>query len=106
MARVALVFNLIRPEMFRDRPLDVIAELDSLPTIRALENALREHGHTVVQIEADENLSARLRDEKPEMVFNIAEGTRGESRESQVPALCEYYSVHRLRRADDRAVFG
>ncbi len=93
MARVALVYNLIHPEMLRDRPLDMIAELDSEPTIRALADALRAGNHQVVRIEADENVVARLRAEKPEIVFNIAEGERGESRESHIPAICEHLGI-------------
>jgi D-alanine--D-alanine ligase len=91
--RVALVFNLIRPDMLLGRPLDSVAELDTEPTIAALEAALREGGHEVVRMEADADLYPRLRSETPDIVFNIAEGVRGESRESQVPAICEFLGV-------------
>jgi D-alanine-D-alanine ligase-like ATP-grasp enzyme len=91
--RVALVFNLIRPEMLAGRPLDSVAELDTEPTIAAIEAALREGGHEVLRMEAAADLYPRLRDEQPDMVFNIAEGVRGESRESQVPAICEFLGI-------------
>ncbi len=93
MARVALVFNLVRPEMLRAGPLDLVAELDSMETIRALEIALREGGHAVVLAEADAQIAARLSAEKPDIVFNVAEGIRGESRESLVPAICEHLGI-------------
>jgi D-alanine-D-alanine ligase-like ATP-grasp enzyme len=93
MSRVALVFNLVRPEMVRGRPLDAVAELDTEPTIAAVETALHEGGHEVVRIEADAELYHELRTAKPDIVFNIAEGVRGESRESQVPAICEFLGI-------------
>jgi D-alanine-D-alanine ligase-like ATP-grasp enzyme len=93
MSKVALVFNLIRPEMLRGKPLDAVAELDTEPTIEAIEAALQEGGHEVVRIEADTELYDGLRKLAPDIVFNIAEGVRGESRESQVPAICEFLGI-------------
>jgi D-alanine-D-alanine ligase len=89
MARVALVFNLIRPAMLEGRPLDAVAELDTEETIAAIEHALAAGGHAVTRVEADEECYPRLRALRPDMVFNMAEGLRGESRESTVPAFCE-----------------
>ena len=40
-------------------------------------------------IEANEDAFERLRHERPQIVFNIAEGLRGELREAQIPALLE-----------------
>jgi D-alanine-D-alanine ligase len=89
MARVALVHNLIRPAMLRDGPLDCIAEYDSEDTISALSAALRTGGHEVIPVEADESIVERLKVVQPRVVFNVAEGIRGESRESHAPAVCE-----------------
>ena len=93
---VALVCNLIRPEMLRGKPLDMVAELDSEETVLAVEAALREGGHDVVRVEADVEVAGRLRALSPGIVFNISEGIShhdgvagGESRESIVPAVCE-----------------
>lgn len=89
MARVSLVYNLIRPAMLRDGPLDYIAEYDSEDTISALGAALQAGGHEVIPIEADESVVEKLKVVQPHVVFNVAEGIRGESRESHVPAICE-----------------
>ena len=96
MARVALVCNLIRPEMLRGARLDSVAELDSEETLLAVEAALREGGHEVRRVEADADVASRLRGAPVDVVFNIAEGVSGgrgvgggESRESLVPAVCE-----------------
>lgn len=93
MKKVGLVFNLVHPEMLHDRPFDMTAELDSEETIQALDDALRAGGHQVVRIEADENIYNNLRASGVDIVFNIAEGIRGESRESHVPAMCEHLGI-------------
>ena len=89
MAKTALVYNLIPPHMLQSGPLDRIAEYDSEETILALSNAIRAGGHQVVTLEADESIAEKLMSVRPQIVFNIAEGIRGESRESHVPAICE-----------------
>ncbi len=89
MARVALVYNLIRLAMLRDGPLDYIAEYDSEDTISALGAALQAGGHEVIPVEADESVVEKLKVVQPHVVFSVAEGIRGESRESHVPAICE-----------------
>lgn len=89
MVTVALVYNLIHPETLRHAPLDALAEYDDTTTIQAIHTALTSAGHHVIDIEADEAIAERLRSVRPDIVFNIAEGLRGESRESHVPAICE-----------------
>jgi D-alanine-D-alanine ligase len=89
MAKTALVYNLIHPHMLQSGPLDYIAEYDSEETILALSDAIRAGGHQVIPLEADESIAEKLMSVRPQIVFNIAEGIRGESRESHVPAICE-----------------
>lgn len=89
MVKVALVYNLIHLEQLGTSPLDVIAEYDNEETIAALRAALESGGHEVWPIEADETMMEQLRTRRPDIVFNIAEGLRGESREAHVPAICE-----------------
>ena len=93
MARVALVYNLIRPEMLQNRTIDLIAELDNESTVRAVEQALETGGHQVVRVEADREVYTNLRAAHADIVFNIAEGICGESRESLVPAMCEHLGM-------------
>jgi D-alanine-D-alanine ligase len=93
--KVALIYNLIRPESLEGARLDHTAELDSEETIKALEEALTLCGHTPVLLEATENIFDTLRARRREIdiVFNIAEGTHGESRESHIPCFLEMLGI-------------
>jgi D-alanine-D-alanine ligase len=69
-------------------PLDLLAECDSDETIQAVASALRAR-HDVAMIEADEEAYLRLREQRPDMVFNIAERLYGPNREAHIPVVCE-----------------
>jgi D-alanine-D-alanine ligase len=71
---------------------DEFAEWDSPATIAAVESALSRLGK-VVRLEANEEFPERLRQTRPDIVFNIAEGFRGVNREAHVPAICEFYGI-------------
>ncbi len=73
-------------------PDDEYAEWDSAETIDAVARALARYGE-VVRLEARDDFPLRLRAERPDIVFNIAEGLRGPNREAHVPAICEFYGV-------------
>src|SRR5204862_5687787 len=47
----------------------------------------------VSMIEADEDAYDKLRNDRPDIVFNIAEGLFGSSRESQIPAMLEMLQI-------------
>ncbi|MEN6634862.1 MAG: D-alanine--D-alanine ligase, partial [Clostridiaceae bacterium] len=72
---------------------DAQAEYDSMDTVLAIESAIRKLGHHTVLLEADESLPQRLLQEKPDLVFNIAEGRGGRGREAQVPALLNLFTI-------------
>jgi D-alanine-D-alanine ligase len=75
------------------RPIgDEFAEWDDPSTISAVEAALAGAGQ-VIRLEADESFPTRLRDSRPDIVFNIAEGLHGPSREAHVPAICEFFDI-------------
>lgn len=73
------------------------SELDfDLPeTIEGIKKTIESLGHAVTGLEADEqaleNLKAKRRE--IELVFNIAEGLRGDARESQIPLFCEMLGI-------------
>jgi D-alanine-D-alanine ligase len=71
---------------------DDYAEWDSEETIAAVERALSADGE-VIRLEANEDFPERLRRERPDIVFNIAEGWRGVNREAHVPAICEFFGI-------------
>lgn len=71
---------------------DRFAEWDTAETIDAVAHALAGFGN-VVRLEATVDFPERLRAERPDIVFNIAEGLTGVNRESHVPAICEFLDV-------------
>ena len=71
---------------------DEFAEWDSADTIDAVASALSAYGD-VIRLEANADFPQRLRDARPDIVFNIAEGLRGVNREAHVPAICEFYGI-------------
>ncbi len=71
---------------------DEFAEWDTPATIAAVESALTRLGK-VVRLEATEDFPERLRQTRPDIVFNIAEGFRGVNREAHVPAICEFFGI-------------
>ena len=73
-------------------PDDEFAEWDSAETIDAVARALARYGE-VIRLEAREEFPQRLREERPDIVFNIAEGLRGPNREAHVPAMCEFFGI-------------
>ena len=94
--QVALLYNLKKNAPHAPgEPVDAAAELDSEDTARALQQALEAGGHHVTPLEGDTNLYPtlqRLRD-WIDIAFNICEGHRGDSRESQVPAMLEMLGI-------------
>ncbi len=71
---------------------DEFAEWDSPATIAAVEAALGRLGK-VVRLEAKDDFPEKLRQTRPDIVFNIAEGFHGVNREAHVPAICEFYGI-------------
>jgi D-alanine-D-alanine ligase len=83
------VATLVAPAPAAD---DEYAEWDSRDTIDAVASALARHGD-VIRLEATDDFPQELRDARPDIVFNIAEGLRGPNREAHVPAICEFYGI-------------
>jgi D-alanine-D-alanine ligase len=73
-------------------PNDEFAEWDDEATIDAVEHALSALGE-VVRLEATMDFPERLRDARPDIVFNMVEGLGGANREALVPAICEFYGI-------------
>lgn len=69
-----------------------VMEFDEEDTVAGIAEALRGLGHHVERVGRGTELARRLAaGERWDLVFNIAEGVRGRSREAQVPALCEMF---------------
>jgi len=92
--RVGLTYNLKRQVSANERlPEDFFIEFDDEPTVDAMASALSKGGCEVTKIEANEKAYGKLRNLKAHIVFNIAEGLRGESRESHIPAMLEMLGI-------------
>lgn len=89
---------------YSHRLSDKYAEWDDSETIEAISYALSEPGHEVIRIEADEDAYDKLRNSRPDIVFNIAEGFGGASRESAIPSILEHLGI--LYTASDPVTIG
>lgn len=76
-----------------DAPPDADAEFDRRETVQAIQDAIASAGHDTRFLSADESLLDTLRDYRPDICFNIAEGILGDGREAQVPALLEMLRI-------------
>jgi D-alanine-D-alanine ligase len=89
MAAVGLVFNLKSQYPWRpDSPADADADVEDRETVHAVDSALRGLGHTVSRLHYGPELAERIGDGF-DVIFNMAEGWTGRSRESLVPGLAE-----------------
>ncbi|MEO8399404.1 MAG: ATP-grasp domain-containing protein [Ignavibacteriaceae bacterium] len=104
---VALIFN-AKPESetfqeevptfpnnqknFTRKQVDTYAEWDTWETINAVKEALN-YFNDVTLIEADHLAYQKLIDTSPDIVFNIAEGLSGISREAQIPSILDMLQI-------------
>jgi len=92
--RIGIAYNLRdeAPEV-PGAPVDHAEEFDSPATIEALALVLASAGHMVERLGFGRPFLERMLADPPDLVFNIAEGLSGRSREAQVPAVCEMLGV-------------
>ena len=89
---IALVYDLRKDYLDMGYSEDDVAEFDSESTIASLEEAIRGLGYEVDRVGHGRALCQRLvAGERWDLVFSIAEGLKGRSREAQVPALLEMF---------------
>lgn len=92
--KIGLTYNLRKDyRSFSGEPQDLYAEFDSEETIEAIKNALEELGHRVILIGDAKGLPPFLTSSEIDLVFNIAEGFEGRSREAQIPAILEAFRI-------------
>ncbi|MDH5390753.1 MAG: ATP-grasp domain-containing protein [Candidatus Bathyarchaeota archaeon] len=85
--RIALILNTRRAES------EFEVEYDPPHTVELIKHGILATGHKYIFIEADENFVENLKELKPDLVLNRAEGLRGDSRESHVPAILEMLGI-------------
>lgn len=86
---VGFVYNVDRKGTLEE------AEFDSPKTLFGIKEAIEEGGHKVICIEANKEIFRKLLDlkSKIDIIFNIAEGYYGDSRESIYPVLFEFLGI-------------
>ncbi|MBN2441885.1 MAG: D-alanine--D-alanine ligase [Spirochaetales bacterium] len=91
---IGLTFDLRSHYIKEGYSLEDSAEFDSQATVDSLMNTIRSLGHDVEAIGNIKDLVKKLsRGKRWDLVFNIAEGVAGYSREAQVPLLLEAYGI-------------
>ena len=89
---IGFVFDLRDDYLAMGHSIEAVAEFDSIETIEAIEASLQRIGHRVTRVGHGRELARRfVTGERFDLVFSIAEGLKGRSREAQVPALCELF---------------
>ncbi|MGB0086409.1 MAG: hypothetical protein WBP94_13675 [Rhodomicrobiaceae bacterium] len=90
--RIGFVYDLRNEYLALGHSELEVAEFDTPSTIAEIEATLARLGHAVDRIGRGQALAGRLAiGERWDLVFSIAEGLFGRSREAQVPALCEMF---------------
>jgi D-alanine-D-alanine ligase len=87
-SRIGITFNSLKGDRSEDD-----AEYDEPATIDAIRKAIEKSGFETILIEADTNCFQRLKEERPDLVFNIAEGIGKGARESQVPIMLDMLGI-------------
>lgn len=91
---VGLTYDLRADHLAEGLSEEEAAEFDSEETIAAIEGAIRGMGLRTDRIGHGRHLCQRLvQGDRWDLVFNIAEGRWGRSREAQVPAILELYGI-------------
>ena len=94
MTRIGFTFDLRSDYLEAGYTEEETAEFDNEETIEAIASSLRRLGFDVERIGHARRLTERLvAGDRWDLVFNIAEGVRGRSREAQVPAILEAYDI-------------
>jgi D-alanine-D-alanine ligase len=90
--RIGLVYDRKEDYLALGFSAEDVMEFDGEDTIAGLEDGLASLGHRVDRVGRGVELARRLvAGDRWELVFNVAEGVKGRSREAQVPALCELF---------------
>src|SRR5260221_10030816 len=92
---IGFTFNVRHGEQGVSAAAQEEAEFDEPATVAAIHKAIVANGYTCVDVEADENAYDKLKKLKGnvDLVFNIAEGLRGQMREAQIPAMLEMLGI-------------
>jgi len=92
--KIGLAYDVRETEVPAGSPEDIFEEYDSPETVNALSAAICSFGHEVVLLGGGRRFLDTVTHERPDLVFNIAEGLGNyRSRESQVPGVLELLDI-------------
>jgi D-alanine-D-alanine ligase len=90
--RIALCYDLKSDYLAAGFAPEDVMEFDEEETVEFLDGTLEQLGHHLERVGRGVELTRRLAaGERWDLVFNVAEGVSGRSREAQVPAVCEMF---------------
>jgi D-alanine-D-alanine ligase len=91
---IGITYN-IKDEMSPEAIIDseFCEEFDTPRTINSICRVFEEKGHKTIRLGGDIGIIERLKEQRVDFVFNIAEGYRGRNRESQIPAVLEMLKI-------------
>jgi D-alanine-D-alanine ligase len=91
--KIVITYNRKRKPT-KGKPKDYYSEFDDRRTIEALTHALKRGGNKVSLLEVNKNVLSYFKNKRSiDIVFNIAEGLSGDSRESQIPAILDLLNI-------------
>ncbi|MFH1435960.1 MAG: D-alanine--D-alanine ligase [Pseudomonadota bacterium] len=91
--RIGIAFDLKEDFDVPPQRDDLLEEYDSIETVHAIARELERLGHGVELLHGGRRFLRNVTDRPVDLVFNIAEGRGGRSREAQIPALCELLEI-------------
>ena len=92
--KIGITFN-VKDEVSPQAILDAeyCEEFDAWATIDAICNVFEKNGHSPVRLGWGKDFIEKIRTEKVDFVFNIAEGHFGRNREAHMPSLLEMLNI-------------
>lgn len=95
--KIAVCYNKVPPQLHKGESADRISESGSAVEAQAVKKALKSLGHDPVLLPVGANIAtfiAKVRKEKPALVFNLCEGVWGDSsKEMHLAALLELLAL-------------
>jgi len=92
--KIGITYNLkdeLSPAAIIDS--EACEEFDTPETINAICGVLEKKGHETVKLGGDLRIIDKIRQEKIDFVFNVAEGYHGRNREAHIPSILEMMGV-------------
>ncbi|MEN3044612.1 MAG: D-alanine--D-alanine ligase [Candidatus Hydrothermales bacterium] len=91
--RIGVAFDLKPQEIPDSLPEDIFEEFDSEQTVDSIGKVLKSFGFEVIYLGSGKSFIEKILKDKPDFVFNIAEGFGTRSREGHIPSICEIFNI-------------